>query len=375
VEISASVWLAVGGIHEYMGNDAQAVECYQRSVTLFNESGNSVGEVEATTKLAGALGRRNDLTASLTKLLRALMLYEELDLPQKVAELLLEIGRLYQHNDEPQQALAYLQMARSRAQQQKAAAIEGTALLHIARLHLADSRIEQALQSTNEAFALELSSPHLAASLHEVAAAAHEARGGVATALEHYKLFLKNRNDHDHARQQELFTDLSTRLSFAQIVHEREQLDEDVNELRAQLTEKSREIATLGLRIIQRDRKVEDMDRQLERLASTVQQSQADIGDINYSTHRDVVDDGWQMFETLFDEAHRDFLRRLSSLHHSLTQTELKVCSLIRIGLTTKDIAQMLFVSVRNIQNHKYRLRKRLKLEAETTIESYLASV
>jgi DNA-binding CsgD family transcriptional regulator len=87
------------------------------------------------------------------------------------------------------------------------------------------------------------------------------------------------------------------------------------------------------------------------------------------------TEEGWRMFEQQFDNVHRDFMRTLAERYPSLTPMELKVCALTKMDLSTKEIAKMLFVSVRNVQNHRYRLRKKLKLDPEANLVSFLTGI
>ncbi len=73
----------------------------------------------------------------------------------------------------------------------------------------------------------------------------------------------------------------------------------------------------------------------------------------------------WDRFQENFDLIHENFFRRLKSEYPSLTPTDLKLCSLLRLNYSTKEIAEMLNLSVRGVETARYRLRKKLEL-AET---------
>ena len=49
------------------------------------------------------------------------------------------------------------------------------------------------------------------------------------------------------------------------------------------------------------------------------------------------------------------FLQNLTSAFPALTETERKICPLLRLNLETPDIAKLLFVSERNVENHRRR--------------------
>ncbi|MEL7535142.1 MAG: hypothetical protein AAFN10_27815, partial [Bacteroidota bacterium] len=73
-----------------------------------------------------------------------------------------------------------------------------------------------------------------------------------------------------------------------------------------------------------------------------------------------------------FNEVDKDFLQSLQATHPELTQNDLRICSLIRINLTTKEIASLLNISVRGVEQSRYRLKKRLGLEAKDNLQRYI---
>nr|NQU91355.1 hypothetical protein [Bacteroidota bacterium] len=56
----------------------------------------------------------------------------------------------------------------------------------------------------------------------------------------------------------------------------------------------------------------------------------------------------------------------------NLTQNELKLCSYLRMNLSTKEIAQMLNISLESVTTKRYRLRKKLQLENEENLVEFI---
>lgn len=80
----------------------------------------------------------------------------------------------------------------------------------------------------------------------------------------------------------------------------------------------------------------------------------------------------WILFESYFNSAHHNFLDRLRQQYSDLTTGDLRICCLLRMNLSTKEIASLMNVSVRAIELRRYRLRKRLGLEGETNLVDFL---
>lgn len=83
----------------------------------------------------------------------------------------------------------------------------------------------------------------------------------------------------------------------------------------------------------------------------------------------------WDQFAAHFDELIDGFLNRLKTAHPNLTRTDLKVCAYLRLNFSSKQIAQLQNISVRGVEIHRYRLRKKLELPTELSLSEYLASI
>ncbi|MDD2438061.1 MAG: transcriptional regulator [Massilibacteroides sp.] len=80
----------------------------------------------------------------------------------------------------------------------------------------------------------------------------------------------------------------------------------------------------------------------------------------------------WNAFETYFNRAHRDFTERLCQAYPDITPGDQRVCCLLRMNLSTKEIASLLNISIRAVELRRYRLRKRMSLENNTNLTEFL---
>ena len=83
-------------------------------------------------------------------------------------------------------------------------------------------------------------------------------------------------------------------------------------------------------------------------------------------------EDEWNRFETHFEQTHQDYLKRLKSDYPHLTQSDLKLCAYMRLNISSKQIAQLLNISLRGVEVRRYRLRKRLNLSTEENLYEFL---
>lgn len=83
-------------------------------------------------------------------------------------------------------------------------------------------------------------------------------------------------------------------------------------------------------------------------------------------------DDILKRFEEQFDLVHNNFISRIRTRHPDLTVSELKMCSYLKMNLSSKEIAPLLNLSVRGVETLRYRLRKKLGLIREENLMEYL---
>lgn len=63
-----------------------------------------------------------------------------------------------------------------------------------------------------------------------------------------------------------------------------------------------------------------------------------------------------------FEKVFPDFSKKLLQLNPELSNSEIEFCSLLKLNLSTKKIAQVKFIEPRTVQNKKHRIRKRLDI-------------
>ena len=78
------------------------------------------------------------------------------------------------------------------------------------------------------------------------------------------------------------------------------------------------------------------------------------------------------MFEENFDQAHNNFFKRLKKEFPSLTPGDLRLCAYLHMNLTSKEIAPLLNISIRGVEIHRYRLRKKLGLSGDENLVEFI---
>jgi response regulator RpfG family c-di-GMP phosphodiesterase len=86
-------------------------------------------------------------------------------------------------------------------------------------------------------------------------------------------------------------------------------------------------------------------------------------------------DYNWEKFSYYFNQVYEDFFKSLSQKFPNLTPNDWKLCAFIRMNLTTKDIAQLLNITIESAETSRIRLRKKLNLTPDINLSQFILSV
>lgn len=79
-------------------------------------------------------------------------------------------------------------------------------------------------------------------------------------------------------------------------------------------------------------------------------------------------------FLCAFEEVYVDFSKKLLAINPKLSKSELEFCALLKLNLSTKEIAKLTFIETRTVQNKKYRIRRRLDIPSSVDIYNWFNS-
>jgi len=171
-----------------------------------------------------------------------------------------------------------------------------------------------------------------------------------------------------YRKKQEL---LAAREELAKTALENAHLKQ--KELRQQLEFKNKELTSYTLNFVQKNDLLHQLQEKLASAKNAPLPSQAKIleemrRDIKQHVH---IDRDWEDFKRYFEDVHTDFLGNLKQKHPDLSPNDLKICSLTRLNLNTKETASILGISPESAKTARYRLRKKLNLTPEQELLDY----
>lgn len=83
----------------------------------------------------------------------------------------------------------------------------------------------------------------------------------------------------------------------------------------------------------------------------------------------------WDFFKGHFESVHPNFFSLLKKRYPLLSENELRICALIRIGLTNKEIAKMLNITSNTVFTFRYRIKKKFNDIGTRSLEDFLRDI
>jgi hypothetical protein len=150
------------------------------------------------------------------------------------------------------------------------------------------------------------------------------------------------------------------------------------DKLRSEVRFKSKELANSTMAIIRKNEFLIDLKnivrKQKEELGSRYPDKYFNY--LNNKIDENISSrDDRQIFENNFERAHEQFFQKMKNKYPDLTSSDLQLCAYLRMNLSSKEIAPLLGISIRGVENHRYKLRKKLNLQPEDSLTDVMLSV
>lgn len=194
-------------------------------------------------------------------------------------------------------------------------------------------------------------------------------QGGILyTTLALFLLLYLNKRDNRKLKQQ---TERLQKEKERELESERIKAKND--ELERELMYKSKMLVNSTLALVQKNKMLNELKNVISRdeMGESInrQHKQRILRLINKNIDSDK---DWEIFEKNFAEVHHDFLEKIKEKYPDITAGELKLAAYIRMNLSSKEIAPLLNISVRSVENKRYRLRKKMGVEHTNNLSDLL---
>jgi len=371
-------YLAIGIIYSSIGSTDLAVSYFDHAETCFDEDKDPAGKAGFLfhyAKLKFALHQYDEAEESVKTSLR---LYFEIGEKLGDTRGRTLFAKLLKAHGETQLAFETIERALQMAESMHHRLAMLDARLTLAEFQAQESRFEAALESYRSALTLseELHSLRERVCILEGMAACYRALNELPIALDHYTAFLNTKLELLERERGENVKRIEIREALEQREREAEELRNKAVELRRELELRDSELSTLSLHLVEKKRFLSDLKETLTS-AETLKLSETIL---RGKLLRQITKEHDEKTEALptdqqFIHTHKTFMLQLSEQYPTLTPTELKVCALLKMNLSTKRIAQTMHISIYTVDTHRKRIRQKLGVSSNTNLSWFFAKI
>jgi DNA-binding CsgD family transcriptional regulator/uncharacterized membrane-anchored protein YhcB (DUF1043 family) len=176
-----------------------------------------------------------------------------------------------------------------------------------------------------------------------------------------------------HRQKEKLIEENNRLLEIKELENEQELMRLKNDQLQQDFESKNRELAVSTMNLIKKN---ELLSMIKDDLKKTTEGNDRNIKTVITTINKNInEDDTWDMFKEAFNNADKDFLKKVKKAHPLLTPNDLRLCAYLRLNLSSKEIAPLLNISVRSVEIKRYRLRKKMDLAHELGLVEYILSI
>jgi DNA-binding CsgD family transcriptional regulator len=147
-------------------------------------------------------------------------------------------------------------------------------------------------------------------------------------------------------------------------------------ELRLSIQEldcRNKELTTYALHMAQKNSMLEELRQCIQEIGLTQKEASPKFKRltrlIDYSFN---LDKDWEEFKLCFERVHQDFFKHLKEQYPSLSVNELRLCALLKLNLSVKEMSSLMGISPESVKMARHRLRKKLDLTSEQNLVEFM---
>lgn len=141
---------------------------------------------------------------------------------------------------------------------------------------------------------------------------------------------------------------------------------------------KEKELSTLTKHIAQKNDFLNDIHSRLGHISrlQDVTQFKRKLSLLQKQIDKDMHNEKyWESFNKEFEQIHHSFITKLKEKHPDLTEKEQKLSAYIKLGTSSKEIAILMNVTSRTVENYRYKLRQHFGLKSGDSLSEYIQSL
>ncbi len=373
----------IGNSYYYLEDHTRAVDYLHKSLALSREMNSVDLEATALTNLGKTYTALRQYDLAIDNLLQSITLAEQSKNPIKVVEALNGLGKVYNAINEPERAITYFSSAIALSDSIGSKESLRTGYFNRSASYEKLHRYDRALQDNKRFASLSdtLLNTTKSKQIEELRAIFDMEKKEQEIALQKNEIALLGQKAKVSNLQKTMLIagliSLSLFVGFAYYglrqKIQRTRLEKEKTD--ADLAFKVKELTTHALHLAKKNETLEHLKQTALELKNAENGSQG-YQQLIRTINSDLQDDkGWNNFSRYFEEVHKDFNATVANKYPDVTPNEYRLMALIKMNLSSKEIAIILNISIPGIKKARQRLRKKMNLQTEESLENAVLSI
>ncbi|MEO9485068.1 MAG: tetratricopeptide repeat protein [Ekhidna sp.] len=151
----------------------------------------------------------------------------------------------------------------------------------------------------------------------------------------------------------------------------------EAEEVKKELEFKKKELVSYTINFVQKNQLFEELMTTVSAIKKiSSDEIRKEIINMDRTIKRHLqVDKDWEDFKLRFGNLHTGFFDKILAQEPTLTGNDLKLCALVKMSFSIKEISEMMGISTESVKTARYRLKKKLNLPGEMSVNDFLNSI
>lgn len=168
------------------------------------------------------------------------------------------------------------------------------------------------------------------------------------------------------------FSLVTIRINYNYQKEKGSRLELEKEKVTEELNQKNRELVSKANFIIQRNDYLKNLQK---KISSSVKEEDYSTNMVSNELNRVINSEkSYEEFDNMFVNVYPDFYQKLNQIS-KLSQTDLRLASYIKMNHNNNEIANISGISLRTVESQRYRLTKKLNLDKDQDLNSFLMSL
>jgi DNA-binding CsgD family transcriptional regulator len=192
------------------------------------------------------------------------------------------------------------------------------------------------------------------------------------------KLKIRKNQYYETIEQRKLYLEKEAKIKNEQVVLEKEIEKLKMEKLKLNLLGKDRELLNNSFQVVRKNKLLNAIIQKIKNINENAldESTRFELSKLNKSISKELDSDKrWKDLEKHIKNVHFDFLKRLKEKFPAISSRELDLSTYLLLNMSSKEIAEIMNISIAGVELARYRLRKKMELSREENLVSFLMSI